>query len=223
MERGRFIVLEGIDGSGTTTISQRLHSYMMDSEKYPEVKLDHEPTERPGGKLIRKILKRIIPCNGTGGWSPPPETMALLFTADRMDHITHVINPALDKGKWFLCDRYMYSTLAYQSLTSDHPDRGSFLKWLVQLHRYAIEPDLVLVFDVDCDEAANRRACREKMKEIYELDELQVRLAEFYRKLPKMDVLSYVLPGKHFVHINADNPVDEVFEACVAAIEDNLF
>jgi dTMP kinase len=194
----------------------------VESGKYPGVASEHQPTERPCGKLIRKILRGIIPCDGQGGWKPPAETMALLFVADRMDHIAHVIEPALAKGKWVLCDRYMYSTLAYQSLTSDHVDKESFLKWLMKLHSYAIEPDLVLVLNVDCDEAANRRECRHKMKEIYELDELQVRLAEFYRRLPKMGGSSYVAPGKHFVHIDANHPEDEVFEACVAAIEDNL-
>lgn len=60
------------------------------------------------------------------------------------------------------------------------------------------------------------------MKEIYEPDELQVRLVDFYRKLPKMGVSNYVAPGKHVVHIDANRPEDEVLEVCVSAVEDNL-
>jgi dTMP kinase len=205
MKRGKFIVLEGIDGSGTSTIANRL------AEHYQSAVLTYEPTGRPVGELIRKRLK------GEWGWNPPAETMALLFVADRMDHIANVIEPALAEGKWVISDRFMYSTMAYQSLTSERP-RKEVIQWLSGLHHYSIEPDLVLIFNVDCFEAAIRRSCRD-VPDVYEDDGgLQYRLARFYENIPEYADSELVAPGRCFVHIDANRPVDEVFGSCVRLI-----
>src|SRR6185437_14469754 len=109
-QRGRFVVLEGIDGAGTTThvglLAERLRS-----ERIP-VRATREPSDGPVGVLVRQILtgRVVIP----GGRAPGWQTMALLFAADRMDHVESGIAPFLAEGGVVLSDRYDASSLAYQ-------------------------------------------------------------------------------------------------------------
>jgi dTMP kinase len=107
-----FVVLEGLDGSGTTT---QLH---LAEEKLAGSGIPHlctgEPTQGPVGRLIRQILKKQFQVQ--------PDTVALLFAADRTEHLhqeNHGILDHLERGELVICDRYLFSSLAYQSLACD--------------------------------------------------------------------------------------------------------
>lgn len=220
---GNFIVLEGIDGSGTTTIAKRL------CEKLDAV-YTSEPTSGPIGQLIRAYLRGDVGIFDEL-WRPDAETMALLFTADRMDH-QKLIKSHLSSGRTVISDRYHYSTLAYQVATAER--RGVDLKvyssWLVELANYCIEPDLVIVLDVDCQEAEARRSTRCKEREVFEVSELQEKLASIYEFLPMMEFKHHVhgdraprcsymgVPGDIY-HVSANCPEDEVFKKCLRQIE----
>jgi len=115
-KEGLFVVFEGIDGSGKTTQAQMFASYL-DSRSVSRTFLTAEPTDELVGRLIRKILHGEI--------SHPlgRETMACLFFADRSLHLAE-IEPILKCGRNVVCDRYAYSTLAYQVLSFSQDDEG---------------------------------------------------------------------------------------------------
>ena len=117
---GRFIVLEGIDGAGTTTQCARLAARLR-AGKAP-VRTTREPSDGPVGATIRQILAgRVV---GAGGRAPGWATMALLFAADRADHIDAEIEPFLSTGGTVISDRYDASSLAYQSVRQRTRRRG---------------------------------------------------------------------------------------------------
>ena len=143
-ELGRFVVLEGIDGSGTTTQVARLAERLR-AMRVP-VRATREPSEGPIGTLIRQILsgRLIVPGGSAPGWT----TMALLFAADRMDHIESDIAPFVASGGVVVSDRYDASSLAYQSISSGADSKNS-VEWIRALNRYARRPDLTIVLDLE--------------------------------------------------------------------------
>jgi dTMP kinase len=132
-----FIVLEGIDGSGTTTQLDRLAGHL--SARGRRVHATREPSAGPVGRLLREIL--------LGGHRLPDgspadgRAMALLFAADRRDHLRREIEPALAAGIDVVCDRYLLSSLAYQG---EEAERG----WVAELARDVRPPDLTLLLDL---------------------------------------------------------------------------
>lgn len=208
--RGRFVVLEGIDGSGTTTQAQRLFDAL--SERGHRVVLTREPTPGPVGALIRQALsKRLVVPSVEGPRPPNWKTLALLFAADRLDHNESLVLPALADGQLVISDRYTLSSLAYQSLTSESPNEA--LAWLQELNRHAARPDLTLICNVDPEVAARRRAQRPGADEIFEVDELQVRLAEAYASAERL------APSEPIVHIDANESPARVASAVLRAVE----
>lgn len=201
MTRGRFVVLEGIDGSGTTTQARLLYERLR-QQRVP-AQLTCEPTGGPIGSLIRQALQRrfVVP-SSEGARAPNWKTMALLFAADRMDHNDSLILPALARGEVVISDRYTLSSLAYQSLTSD--DAEAALPWLSELNSRAVQPDLTLVFDIDAKLASERRKSRGGSEEIFEVDALQTRLAECYLRAESLRPLDRI------VHVAAAQGVEEL-------------
>jgi dTMP kinase len=205
---GRFIVLEGIDGSGTTTQAKRLCD-ALEAEGTP-VCLTCEPTPGPIGQLIRQALKRGLTLEGsTTPHALPWSAMALLFAADRLDHVETVVLPALALGKTVVSDRYVVSSLAYQSVTSPEGERA--IPWIREINSRALRADLTLVLDVDADVAAVRRVQRGGPTEIYEVSELQRRLAEVYAHAEDL------VPGDEVVHV-ADGTPDDVALRVLGAV-----
>lgn len=173
--RGRFVVLEGIDGAGTTTQLERLATAL--EGRGLSVHRTAEPTSGPVGSLIRRYLRHEIELPGGGARPVSWDTMALLFAADRVDHVSSEIEPMLAAGTWVLSDRYDLSSLAYQSATAPSDD---VVHWIRELNSRALRPDLTLVVDVPADLAAQRRGARGASEELYEEQELQRRLAQIY-------------------------------------------
>ena len=149
MEKGLFITLEGIDGSGKSTQANALGEAL---NKNGDIAiLTREPGGSVGAELIRKLLVEGDP----NRWSP--ETEMLLFTAARRDHFEKTIRPALERGKIVISDRFADSTRVYQGAT-----RGDLRALVDQLHQLMIgyEPDLTLIIDVDPQESLARGLAR---------------------------------------------------------------
>jgi dTMP kinase len=185
---GFFIVLEGIDGCGSTTQAQLLAGALR--AKGRRVTATAQPSGGVVGKLIRQAL--------VGGDAAPRfdwATMALLFAADRLHHVQEVIEPALQTGQVVICDRYDLSSLAYQSATSSGGQ--SVVDWIRQLNRLARRPNLTLVFDIDPDVAEARRKARGQPEELFEKRELQRRLAKLYTRAESL------VPADKVAHIDA--------------------
>jgi dTMP kinase len=204
----RFIVLEGIDGAGTTTQARRLAEAL---ERAGEtVCRTCEPTSGPVGRFIRQALQgRLTGKDGTEPHSLPWSAMALLFAADRVDHVESTILPALRAGQTVVSDRYTLSSLTYQSLTS--PEGEASVGWIRELNARAVRPDLTIVLDVSEDVAAVRRAARKGPAEIFEVSELQRRLAAAYERAESF------VPHDRVLHV-PDGPPDVVAERIWAAV-----
>ena len=134
MHQSLFIVLDGIDGAGTSTHSKLLAGFL--SLKGLKTYLTQEPSSSEIGKLLRIYLKdeRI-----------PASTDALLFAADRVLHYKNEIKKRLEEGYIVISDRYLESSIAYQSSQSDEIT----IEWVENLNIFAGEPDLTIILDID--------------------------------------------------------------------------
>ncbi len=197
---GKFLVLEGIDGSGTTTQAEKLKTHYESLGQ--EVQLTREPTTGPIGRFLRQALTgELLDAEGKATaleW----DSMALLFAADRLDHLRIEIEPALQRGALVVCDRYDLSSLIYQSATS--PVGSLCLPWLGSLNQRARRPDLTIVLDVPAVLAEARRKGRAEKEEIYEKSELQKRLSTMYARPADF------LPQDRFEVISTSGSIDEV-------------
>lgn len=176
---GQLIVVEGVDGAGTTTHSRRLAATLRD--RSVPVCHTQEPSPGPVGCMLRQALSgRLVTPSLTGGTRPPDwRTMALLFAADRMDHLETEVEPNLRDGVTVVCDRYYHSTVAYQSVAGGG---AATIPWLREINVHARTPDLTIVLDVPHQVAAERRRSRGQA-EIYDADGIQAGLCDFYASL----------------------------------------
>ncbi|WP_164157882.1 dTMP kinase [Sandarakinorhabdus rubra] len=149
MQRGRFITLEGGEGSGKSTQGRLLADHLRG--KGHEVVLTREPGGTPGAEAIRALAVTGEPDR----WMPWSD--ALLMTAARVDHVERVIRPALGRGATVVCDRFIDSTRAYQGAGRGLPDAA-----LCRLHDDAVGlwPDLTLVLLLDEADGLRRAAAR---------------------------------------------------------------
>jgi dTMP kinase len=204
---GRFIVLEGIDGAGTTTQSALLAARLRKAER-ALVRTTREPSDGPVGGTIRQILAgRIV---GAGGRAPGWATMALLFAADRMDHVEAEIEPFLAAGGTIISDRYDASSLAYQSVSSGRGGEAT-VEWIRTLNKNARRPELTIVLDVTPEVAATRRESRGDAAQLYDQNELQRALCVFYRDLQRH------MPHDRVTVIDGTGTPDVVAEKVFAA------
>ncbi len=209
MSEGHFIVIEGIDGAGTTTQSALLTERLV--EHGLAVHVTREPSDGPVGVLIRQILTGRVVVPGRQGAAPPSwPTMAALFAADRLDHLEAEIIPQLREGKTVICDRYDYSSVAYQTVSSGGGDEVS--SWVRALNRRARRPDLSLVLNVDPEVARRRRDARAAKPEIYEADEMQKKLAAFYESIDEL------FPGDAIRYIDANRSAQSVADSIWAEV-----
>jgi dTMP kinase len=204
--RSCFIVLEGIDGSGTTTQLARLTNHLRGLGR--RVHATREPSDGPVGRLIREIL--LGGHRGPDGAEVDGQAMALLFAADRRDHLRREIEPALAAGIDVVTDRYLLSSLAYQAEEAERD-------WVAGLARAVRPPDLTLLLDVSVSVAAARRHAAGRSTERYDEDGFQARVAANYRRLASGDPGIVVLDGSGSVDAVADAIAREVAKLMIAA------
>jgi dTMP kinase len=200
---GVFIVLEGIDGAGKSTQAKLLKIWF--EERGYEVVLTKEPTDTAFGRLIRRLVLTGGREGIIDGAKISHEAEALLFAADRAEHVDKLIRPALESGKVVISDRYFYSSLAYQWA------RGLDLEWLIDLNRFAIRPDLVLLLDLPVKESMKRLKSRSIKSEFDRIYELQRKVRENYLKLAER--------FREIKIVNALDDVEEVHRQIVALVE----
>jgi len=198
--RGRFLVLEGLDGAGTTTQAQRLAARLREHGR--KVHVTAEPSSGPVGALVRQILTRRV-AGGGGGVGFDPASLALLFAADRLDHLAAEIEPRLAAGWDVLSDRFTLSSLAYQSVACGDP------AWVEAVNRHAVAPDATLFLDVRPRTALGRRFAAETAREIFEVPAFQRRVARAYRK----GIARLRATGQRVEIVDGERPVEEVTRA----------
>jgi dTMP kinase len=203
-QRGLFIVLDGIDGTGKSTQIKLIEQYLYSVNQLCYITA--EPSKGEIGQLLRKYLKDP---------SVPPEVDALLFAADRMDHCYREITPHLQKGEIVISDRYRDSTIIYQSIESkSHKVPQS---WLVSLNKYVLVPDLTIILDMDPRVALSRRqqANAESKVELEKFENLQFQLEVrkgFLERAGNPENGRYAL-------IDASKSEKEVFEEIIKEIK----
>lgn len=208
---GLFVVFEGIDGAGTTTQCERYAARLRARKRL--VHITREPSIGPVGSMIRLALTHRLALPTTH----QAQVMALLFAADRLDHVASEVDPHLRDGYVVLSDRYDLSSLAYQSTTASESDEESAgaVCWIRDLNRHARRPDVTLVLNVSPDVAAARRRARGGAAELFDDAEVQARLAKAYQRADAL------VPGDRVVHLDGDASADAV-EAAIAAVLDPL-
>jgi dTMP kinase len=147
--RGRLFVVEGIDGTGKSTLAAGLHGRLVE-EGYPAV-LTFEPTNGPWGSELRESFSRKTRLS--------PEEELELFVLDRKEHVERVVRPALDRGEVVVCDRYYFSTIAYQGARGLDVERIR-----MENEAFAPVPDLVILLQLTPESAVSR--IREKRGDI---------------------------------------------------------
>ncbi len=158
--RPLFVVFEGTDGSGTTTQGDLLATALRHAGR--TVLRTAEPSDGPVGRLLRQVLRE------KGAERLDPVSVALLFAADRVDHCTRVIEPALRRGEVVVCDRYLGSSLAFQVVDGQGAIDAA---WVFDINRRALVPDLTMLLDVPVGVALTRIHHRGKPTERYEIEE----------------------------------------------------
>jgi dTMP kinase len=192
-----FVVLEGLDGAGTTTQSARLVAWLEGRQK--NVVATREPTGGPVGRLLRSVLR-------ADEGSPDPSVLPWLFAADRADHLHRTVLPALSRGDWVVSDRYFHSSLAYQSLTQPIAE-----VWALN-HTFRA-PDLTLFLRVPVDICLDRISSRTEREIFEEKDRLTTISASY-------DKANAFLRGKgqRIVEIDGRLPMDAVFDEVIANV-----
>lgn len=202
--RGKFIVFEGLDGSGKGTQISLLSKEL--SEKRISIHETAEPTQSATGGLIRDTL--------AGYQKRTPYELAALFLTDRIFHNTSAngIKRILDLGVTVICDRYYYSSFAYQGIDTE-------LKWVMDMNLNCpeiLKPDLCIFLDVpteQCDERMNVRQSREIFENIETMNKIRARFFEVFKLLKD---------SENIVIINASRSVEEVHRDVLSSVSELL-
>ena len=192
MERGKFIVFEGIDGSGKSTQAKLLKAYLENTNI--ECVSTLEPTYGRVGTLLHEIL--------SGKEKADPGVIAALFAADRLEHISEM-EKSLKEGKTVISDRYYLSSLAYQS--TDLP-----YEWVYALNERAmsiLKPDYTFFVDVSPENSLSRI---EKGRESFEIYENLEKLSHVRNKY--LEIIDKLSSDENIFIIDGNKPVEEVFE-----------
>ena len=187
-----FIAVEGIDGSGKSTTIKELSRYLLSKGK--DVLLTAEPTDMSSGKIIREVLSR------KDSDSPlTHEMLALMFAADRLNHLKERIWPALKAKRTVITDRYFFSSVAYQSVNVSY-------EWVKGINRFATMPDVLVFIDVTIEKALERIAIFRKDKELYETREYLEQIKKNYEL-----VINDFSEHLKVVRLNGNLKMDEIY------------
>ncbi|AYE34498.1 dTMP kinase [Clostridium septicum] len=208
MEKGKFIVFEGGDGSGKSTILEMIYNYLK------EKGIECVKTREPGGIKISEDIRTII--LDTNNTEMDSRTEALLYAAARRQHLVEKVIVALNEGKIVLCDRFVYSSLAYQGYA-----RGLGIDEVFTINKFAIEeymPDLTILFDVDPQIGLDRIA-KNSSREVNRLD---LEKLDFHYKVREGYEIVYQNNKDKIIKINAEKSLEEVFEEVKTLILDSI-
>ena len=203
-EKGRFIVFEGIDGSGKTT-QCRLLAERLEAEG-KKVYLTAEPTELPSGKKLREALggkEKLSECE-----------MAVMFVRDRIAHNIDAeagIAAKLEEGYYVICDRYYYSTLAYQGHSTDY-------EWVRGMNLFCPEirrPDICVYLDLLPTQSLERIRAGRESRDIYETEEILGRVRDKF-----LTVLDDLGRTENIKRIDAYRQISEIAEDIYAAVSE---
>lgn len=199
INKGKFIVFEGLDGSGQSTQAGLLKDFLL--EKGCEVILTKEPTiDSEAGRKIRKILDKKLDISS--------KELQELFAQDRKEHLENTIIPALKQGKIVISDRYFFSSFAYGTAN------GLDLEWLIEVNNLFLLPNITFLLEVKPETCIERIEGRGLEKTLFEKKEKLEKTWETYK----------ILPGRfeNVYLINGERSIDEVFKEIKEILSNKL-
>lgn len=205
---GRFIAFEGGEGAGKSTQARLLAEALR--ARGLTVVVTREPGGTPGAEAIRALL---LDPPGETGW--PPQAEALLFAAARADHVAHLIRPALARGEWVVCDRFVDSSRAYQGGAGGLGDAA-----ITALHAFGsdgLRPDRVILLEADEAALSGRVAARGEAA-----DAIEGRPADYHRAVTAAFRALAEADPTGFARIDAIGAPVEVHARIMAALGDLL-
>jgi dTMP kinase len=207
--RGRFITFEGGEGAGKSTQAELL------ARRLRSLAIAVAVTREPGGSAGADIMRHVLLSGAAKPLGPLVET--LLFAAARDDHIHMTIRPALDEGKWVICDRFIDSTRVYQGALGEVD--GKLIRSLERLTAGDAIPDLTVILDLRAEtglaRAARRRGAKRADRFETEALDFHTRLRDAYRHIAATEPQRCVL-------IDADRPADKVAEEIWSVVNSRL-
>ncbi|MDZ4113759.1 MAG: dTMP kinase [Brevundimonas sp.] len=207
MTHGSFITFEGGEGTGKSTQVARL------VERLRARDLEVVQTREPGGSQGAEEIRNLALNGDAGRWSPTTET--LLMYAARSDHLERTIRPALEAGRWVVCDRFADSSRAYQGAGGGTP--AEFIETLDAAIVGSTQPDLTLVFDLPVEVGLERAFGRGLFETRFESKGL-----EFHERLRRGFLAIAAAHPERCVVIDADGDQDTVEARVWAAVEARL-
>ncbi|WGI17193.1 dTMP kinase [Methanonatronarchaeum sp. AMET-Sl] len=199
--KGILITVEGIDGSGKSSLVKKLGK-RINQETSRQIVLTKEPTESWLGDAVREGLNREV----------DPLSEAFLFTADHIHHIRETIQPALNEGKIIISDRYSDSFYAYQGTTLQNEIEKP-VEYLKNLRKnFTIIPDATILLDID-PETSVKRLKHEQIK--FENEEFLNKVTEKYNQIAEKE-------KNRFIRVNSDQEIDQITEQTYNKIKNKL-
>ncbi|MFZ8801021.1 MAG: dTMP kinase [Candidatus Nanopusillus sp.] len=203
IKKYRYIAIDGIDGSGKTTIANLLYNEL--SKRYNRVILMKEPYDGDLSKKIKEIISKEHEKNLDYGY-----LLALLFTVDRS--IKNIdLKKYLSIGYIVISDRSIYSTFSYQILYE-----GMDIEWLKCISKYITRPDITFILDIDPKIAIERIASRGKSTTIYENVEFLKKVRENFLKLKE------ILSDDNIIYINGEEKPEKILDKILNIIENHI-
>jgi dTMP kinase len=188
---GCFVALEGGEGAGKSTQARLLREWL-ESDGY-DVVLTHEPGDTEVGAKLRQIV--LDPATG----DISHRTEALLYAADKAEHVDRVVRPALDRGAVVITDRYVDSTLAYQGAGRDLADRE--VEHVARWATADLRPHLTVVLDLEPQQGLTR---------FHERDRIEAETAEFHERVREMFLQLAAAAPEHYLVVDARLPVEQI-------------
>ena len=196
---GKFIVVEGLDGSGQSTQVQLLSDFLMQNG-YSVVSTKEPTKDSEAGKKIRQVLDKNT--------EVAPMYLQELFIQDRREHLDNLIIPALRDGKMVISDRYFFSTFAFGASS------GVNLEELIELNQDFLMPDLTFILGVSPEVCIERMGKRGEPQTLFEEKEKLARVWEIYKIMPNRFENVYIIDG--------EKPIEEVRQNIKALLHDKF-
>lgn len=206
--RGRFITLEGGEGVGKSTQLKALASAIRERGHIVVC------TREPGGSAGAEAIRNLVLSGGVDRWSPRAE--ALLFAAARADHVERLIHPALERGDWVVCDRFIDSTRAYQGGAGGLDDRD-----IMALHRVGsggLMPDRTLLLTLSLETAS----ARAKLRDGNHGDRIGIKNTEYHQRVVKAFAHFASSEPQRIRSVSADGLAQDVTDRLIDQLDDLL-
>lgn len=199
-----FISVEGIEGAGKSTIIKLLADFLQ-TQKYDLI-VTREPGGTPLAESIREVLLHTHPQEKLAA-----KAELLLMFASRIQHVETLIKPALDSGKWVLCDRFVDASFAYQG--GGRQLSAQNLELLTEYSLAGLLPDLTILLDIDVEVAATRLAYRNK-------DKIEQENNDFFKRVRSAYLTRAKLESKRIKVVDASASVEQVMQSVFKIVQE---